>query len=221
MKKLALVSALAAIPLLQTAASAQLIDLHLFPINRSATVETLVPSESVQIVQPTVQQTIELPAVVAPTVSTGVQTTSVTTISPPLTDMQIRAMPTHLEGGTAVIESTSTLPAVVDTGALGVVAPVQTVERTMSAIIPPISVGSAVLGLNHMDRLHDMMAQIDLGAGNGMLTADEATSLRASHDRIASLINSLAPGGLTMDEINQIELELNVLNQHISGSMSI
>jgi hypothetical protein len=117
-----------------------------------------------------------------------------------------------------MVESTTTLPAVIDATSDLQAQPAM-VERSFSAVISPISVGSPILGLNAADRLSDMMDQIRLGTDRGMISADLQTSLNADHDRISTLINSLSSGGLTLDEVNQIETELNLFNQRISGAL--
>jgi len=145
----------------------------------------------------------------------------VTVSSPPLTDMQIEAMPSTIAAPSVTVETTRTFPAVIDPcNACNVQPTTRTFQRDFSAVMP-LSTGSAILGLNAMDRLSDMMDQVRLGTERGFLSADGQASLTADHARISSLINSLAPGGLSLDEVNQIEVELNLFNQRISDSMSI
>jgi hypothetical protein len=125
--------------------------------------------------------------------------------------------------------SVQTLPAVVAPACGTVVVPtteVQTVaplvERTelMVSPAPSLSLGTMILGLNHQDRLHDMMDQVDLGASRGWLSGDQVTALRAEHDRLMSLIRDRQSDGLTMDEVNDIELQLNVFSQTIVGNLN-
>jgi hypothetical protein len=222
MKKLALLSAVGLLPLTMSSAQANILDIHLFSPSSDRTIvqpaviqqPAVIPAMTAPVMQNNI---ITEPAVVAP--STSVTESSVSVSTPPLTDMQIRAMPSVVDSGQMTVESTTTLPAVVDPVS-DVVAPATTVQQTSSsAVISPISVGSPILGLNAADRLSDMMDQIQVGVSNGTITSDVQASLTAEHDSISTLINSLAPGGLTTDEVNQIETQLNLFNQHISSAM--
>src|SRR5688572_26462076 len=110
MKTLALLGALTLVPLACLSAQAQLVDVDLFP----SSTETIVTPAVVAPAQP---QLITQPAVVAPAVQPTVITQpavaapaileqKVTVTSPPLTDLQIKAMPSTVDPAKVIIETT-------------------------------------------------------------------------------------------------------------------
>lgn len=203
-----------------SAAQAELIDLRIFPGLFDTRDTTTI--ESPAVIEAPVIQT--YPAVLSP-VTTEVRTveTRAAVVAPLETHEMIRAIPDTISNTTvrtlpAVVERTTTFPAIVSplvdssTSSTTVVGPMLSFDR--------LSLREAFLGLNPMDRLSDMMDQVSLGSTRGWLTADEVGTLNAERDRIAAMINSSAPGGLTMSEINQIEVALTTFNQTIASEVN-
>jgi hypothetical protein len=170
-------------------------------IERSTTTESIEPSAMV------VPHVITAPAVVQPT--TVVAPTVIET--PAVVEMPAVVAPTTVIETPAVV---ATPPVVLPS------ATTTTTTETRSISFDPLTLQDTVLGLNHMDRLTDMMDQVALGQSNGSLTSDTVSSLNAERDRIRDMINSHSAGGMTTEEINSIELALNEFNQRISNSMS-
>lgn len=154
------------------------------------------------------------------------------TVSASVSVVAANACPKHTSSTSTT--TTTTMPAVIQpvapsvitypTITAPVVSPVTTdsVIRTtvVSSPAPGLSLGTYILGLNHMDRLTDMMDQVKLGSDRGWLTADELSSLNAERDRIASMINSYSSGGLTTPEVDEIEKSLTLFNQHIASEIN-
>lgn len=151
------------------------------------------------------------------------RTTESTVMDAPTTFMPttIIEAPAVVAPSTVVVPSATVIETPTFITSPQVVAPIETTTTvTKSISFDPLSLSDTVLGLNHMDRLTDMMDQVALGQSNGSLTTDAVTSLHAERDRIRDLINSHSPGGMTTDEINSVELALNELNQRIAHEMS-
>ena len=177
-------------------------------IERSTTTEAVEPSAMV------VPHVITAPAVVAP---------SATFVTPTVVEMPAVVAPTTVIETPAVVAPTTVIetPAVVTTPPVVLPsATTTTTTETRSISFDPLTLHDTVIGLNHMDRLTDMMDQVALGQTNGSLSSDSVTAINAERDRIRDMINSHSTGGMTMDEISSIELALNELNQRIAHSMS-
>lgn len=94
------------------------------------------------------------------------------------------------------------------------------IEGAPKCIPTAVEMRESFIGLNHMDRLCDMMEQVSLGSARGWLTSEELSALHGERDRIAAMINSTALDGLDTGEIVQIESALTVLNQQIAGELN-